>query len=121
MAWALQDCDQILKLGETRKDFCYVMKEKLQAEWQLREKAKEQLETQGAKLEEARAKLKTDQAQLAELKETSLKYQEDALMEISQLQARANDIEKKLAGVPEEIFAAKTAALVEYQSLAEFE
>ena len=45
MAWALQDCDRILKLGETQKDFGRVMKEKLQAEEQLREKAEEQLKT----------------------------------------------------------------------------
>ena len=45
MAWALQDCDRILKLGESHKDFGHVMKEKLQVEEQLREKAKEQLET----------------------------------------------------------------------------
>ena len=41
-------------------------------------------------------------------------------MEISQLQARADDAERKLAGVLEEIVAAKTAALAEYQSSAEF-
>ena len=72
-------------------------------------------------MEGARAELKTVQAYLAELKETSLKYREDALMEISWLQARANDAEKKLVGVPEEIVAAKTAALAEYQSSAEFQ
>ena len=96
-----------------RKDFSRVMKEKLQAKEQLREKAEEQLKTKGAKLEGARAKLKTVQAELAELKETSSKYREDALMEISRLQARADNAERKLAGVPEEI-AAKTAALAEY-------
>ena len=42
-------------------------------------------------------------------------------MEISWLQARADDTERKLAGVPEEIAAAKTVALAEYQSSAEFE
>ena len=121
MAWALQDCDWILKLGESLKDFSHVMKKKLQVEKQLREKVEEQLETQEAMLEGARAELKTVQAELAELKETSSKYWEDALMEISQLQARADDIERKLAGVPKEIVVAKTAALAEYQSLAEFE
>ena len=40
-------------------------------------------------------------------------------MEISWLQARADDVERKLVGVPEEIAAGKTAALVEYQSAAE--
>ena len=121
MALALQDCDRILKLGESRKDFGRVVKEKLQAEEQLREKVEEQLETQGAELKEARAELKTVQAELAELKETSSKYREDALMEISWLQARADDAERKLAGVPKEIAAAKTAAVAEYQSSAEFE
>ena len=71
-------------------------------------------------MEGARAELKIVQAELAELKETSSKYWEDALMEISRLQARADDAERKLAGVPEEIVAAKTAALARYQSSAEF-
>ena len=42
-------------------------------------------------------------------------------MEISWLQTQADDAERKLAGVPKEIAATKTAALVEYQSSAEFE
>ena len=42
-------------------------------------------------------------------------------MEISRLQARVDDAERKLAGVPEEIIAARTAAMAEYQSSAEFE
>ena len=121
MAWALQDCDRTLKLGESQTDFGRVMKEKLRAEEQLREKAEKQLETQMAELEGARAKLKVVQAELAELKGTSSKYWEDALMEIYRLQARADDAERKLAWVPEEIVAAKTAALAEYQSLSEFE
>ena len=103
MAWVLQDCDQILKLGETRKDFGCVMKEKLQAEEQLREKVEEQLETQRAELEGAHAELKTIQAELAKLKETSSKYREDTLMEISRLQAQADDTERKLAGVPRKL------------------
>ena len=64
--------------------------------------------------------MRSIQAELAKLKEASSKYREDALMEISQLQARAEDPERKLAGVPEEIAAAMTAALAEYQSSAEF-
>ena len=78
------------------------------------------METQGAEQERARAELRAIQAKLAELKEASSKYQEDALMEISQLQAWVEDAERKLAGVPEEIAAAKTTTLAEYQSLAEF-
>ena len=92
-----------------------------QTDEQLREKAEEHLEAQGAELEGARAELKTVQAELAELKETSSKNREDALMEISWLQARADDAEKKLTGVLEEIAAAKTAALAKYQSSTEFE
>ena len=58
---------------------------------------------------------------MAELKGTSSKYRDDALIEISQLQARAEDTERKLVRVPEEVTAAKTAALAEYQSSAEFQ
>ena len=65
-------------------------------------------------MEGARVELRAVQAQLAELKEASSKYQEDALMEVSQLQARVEDSERKLVGVPEEITAAKTVALAEY-------
>ena len=96
------------------------MKEKLQAEEQLRKEAKEPTETQGAQLEGAHVELRSVQAELAKLEEASSKYREDSLMEISKLQARAEDAERKLAGVPEEIAAAKTAALAEYQSSAEF-
>ena len=79
------------------------------------------METQRAELEGARAELRSVQAELAEHKEVSSKYWEDALMEISQLQAQAEDAERKLAGVPKEIAAAKTATLAEYQSSAEFQ
>ena len=41
-------------------------------------------------------------------------------MEISRLQTQADDAERKLVGALEEIVVAKTTALVEYQSLAEF-
>ena len=57
---------------------------------------------------------------MAEVKESSSKYREDAVMEISWLHAWANDAERKLAEVPKEIVVAKTAALAEYQSSAEF-
>ena len=63
------------------------MKEKLREEEQLRKEAVERVEIQGAKLEGARAELRSVQAKLAGLKEVSSKYREDALMEISQLQA----------------------------------
>ena len=42
-------------------------------------------------------------------------------MQISQLQAQADDVERKLARVPEEIAVAKTVALAEYQSSAKLE
>ena len=97
------------------------MKEELQADEQLRKKAEEQVETQGAELEGACAELRAVQAELAKLKEASSTYREDALIENSQLQARAEDAERKLAGVPKEIAAAKTAALAKYHSSAEFQ
>ena len=100
MAWALQECDRTLRLGEQRKDFSRRMKEKLQEEKELRKKAEDMAETRGAELEGARAELKTAQVELAELKESSFKYWEDAVMEISQLHARVDDAEKRLAKVP---------------------
>ena len=121
MAWALQDCDRTLRLEEKRKNFDRALKENLKVEEELRKKAEEQLETQGAELEGACAKLKAAQAELAQLKETSSKCREDALMEISRLQALVDDAKRKLAGVPEEIAAARTAALAKYQSSTEFE
>ena len=64
-------------------------------------------------MEGARAELKTAQAKLAELKESSSKYWEDIVMEISRLHAWADDAEMRLVEVPKEIAAAKTAALAE--------
>ena len=58
MAWALQDCDRTLRLGELRKDFSRCMKEKLQEEKELRQKAEDAAETQRAELEGARVELK---------------------------------------------------------------
>ena len=65
-------------------------------------------------LEVAHAELKAAQDELDGLKKSSSKYSEDALMEISRLTARVEDAKKKLAEVPKEIDAAKSAALVEY-------
>ena len=56
----------------------------------------------------------TAQAELAQLKEAFLKYWEDAVMEVSRLQARVKDAERKVVEVPGEIAAAKTVALLEY-------
>ena len=114
MAWALQDCDPTLRLREQRKDLSRRMKEKLQAKKELRQKAEDTVETRGAELEGARVKLKTAQAKLAELKESSSKYREDVVMEISQLHTQADDAERRLAEVPKEITVAKTTALAEY-------
>ena len=58
MAWALQDCNRVLKLEELRKEFGQAKKEKLQTEEQLRKKAEEQEETQAAELERPRANLR---------------------------------------------------------------
>ena len=65
MAWALQDCDRVLKLEESQKEFGRAMKEKLQAEEQLRKKAEEQVETQAAELEGVCDELRAVQAELA--------------------------------------------------------
>ena len=62
------------------------------------------------------AELKAAQAELVELKESSSKYREDAVIEISRLHARADDAERRLAKVPREIVAAKTTTLAKYQS-----
>ena len=45
MAWAHQDCDQTLRLREQQKDFDFCMKEKLQEEKELRQKAEDTVET----------------------------------------------------------------------------
>ena len=71
-------------------------------------------------LEGARAELTTAQTEVAQLKKAFLKYREDALMEVSWLQARAEDAERKVAEIAGEIAAARTVALFEYHSLAEF-
>ena len=84
-------------------------------------KAKEQLETQGAELDEARAELMTAQTEMARLKATFSKYQKDALMEVSRLQARAEDAERKAVKATEEVATTKIVAFSEYQSSAEFE
>ena len=120
MAWAHQDCNETLRLGEQRKDFGRRMKEKLQEEGELRQKAEELAQTRAAKLEVACAELKATQDKLDGLKESSSKFWEDTVMKISQLTARAEDAERKLAKFPKEIDAAKSAASTEYQSLAEF-
>ena len=121
MAWTLEDCDKPLRIGKKREHYGSVMKENLQVKEQRRKKAEEQLETQGAELEGAHAELKAAQAKLAQLKVTSSKHRENALMEVSRLQARVEDAERKLVGVPEEITIAKITVLAQYQSSTEFE
>ena len=58
---------------------------------------------------------------MARLKVAFSKYQEDALMEVSRLQARAKDTERKVVKIAEEVAIAKAMALSEYQSSVEFE
>ena len=84
----------------------------------MRKKAEEQLETKGAELEGARAELTAAHTEVAQLMEEFSKYWEDALMEVSWLQAQAEDTERRVAGVPREIAVAKTVALSEYKSSA---
>ena len=59
MAWALEDCDRPLRVGERRLEYGRLMKENLQVEEEKRKKDEEQLETKGAELEGALAKLTT--------------------------------------------------------------
>ena len=80
----------------------------------MRKKVEEQLETKGAELEGAHAELTTSQTELAQLKEAFSKYREDALMEVSRLQAQAEVAERKVVGVPGKIAVAKIAALSKY-------
>ena len=53
------DCDRTLRLRERWKDFSHRMKEKLQEEKELRQKAEDVAETRGGELEGARVELKT--------------------------------------------------------------
>ena len=80
----------------------------------MRKKVEEQLETKGAELEGAHAELTTSKTELAQLKVAFSKYQEDALIEVFRLQARAEDAERKLVGVAGEIATTKIVALSEY-------
>ena len=61
-----------------------------------RKEVEVQLETNGAELEGARVELVAARAEVARLKAKSSKYWEDALMEVSRLQARAEATERKL-------------------------
>ena len=88
---------------------------------EIRKKVEEQLETKEAELDGARAKLTATQTEVAQLKKTFSKYRDDALMEVSRLQAQAEDMERKVTRVTGEIDAAETVALSEYQFLAKFE
>ena len=67
MAWALEECDRPLRVGERRK------------------KPEELLETKEAELEGALAELTTAQTELAQLKEAFLKYREEASIKVSRL------------------------------------
>ena len=54
------------------------------------------METQGAELEGACAELTTAQTEVARLKAAYSKYREDALIEVSHLQARTKNAERKV-------------------------
>ena len=58
MAWAHQDCDRTLTLGEQRKDYSRYMKEKLRGVEEQIQKVEELAETRAAELEVARTELK---------------------------------------------------------------
>ena len=58
---------------------------------------------------------------MAGLKAGFSKYQENTLMVVSRLQARAEDTERKMVEVAEEVATAKAVALSKYQSSVEFE
>ena len=58
---------------------------------------------------------------VARLTAEGSKYREDALMEVSRLQVRAEAVERKATEVTEKAAMAKAMALLEYQSSAEFE
>ena len=121
MAWAHQDCDQTLTFREQQKDYGRRMKEKLWEVEEQKQQAEEMAETRATELEVARAELKAAQEELDRLKESSSRYRDDSVMEISRLTALAENVERKLAEVLQEIAAAKTAALAEYRSSAELE
>ena len=121
MTWAHEDCDRPLRIRERKIKHAHLLKERLQEEEGMRKKAKEQLETQGAELEGARTELAAAQIEVTSLKVAFSNYWEDALMEVSRLQARAEEVERKVAEDTKEMVAAKTVVLSEYQSSAEFE
>ena len=58
---------------------------------------------------------------MARFKAESSKYREDALIEVSRLQARAEVAKKKATEAMDEVAVAKAITLSEYQSSDEFE
>ena len=121
MTWAHEDYHRPLKVTERRTEHAHHLKEKLLEEEGKRKKVEDQLETQGAELERARAELAAAQVEVARFKAGFSKYQEDTLMEVSRLQAWVEDAERKMVEATEEVVVARTVALSEYQSSAEFE
>ena len=61
MAWAHQDCDRTLTLGEQRKDYGRHMNEKLREVEEQRQQVEEMAETRAVELEFAHAELKAAQ------------------------------------------------------------
>ena len=100
MAWAHQDCDRTLTLGEQRKDYDSRMKEKLREAEEQRQKAEELAETRAAELEVGHAELKATHDELDRPRESSFKYRDDSVMEISRLTAQAEDVDRRLVKSP---------------------
>ena len=95
-------------------EYAKELKEKVLEEEGRRKEAEAQLETKDAELERAQAELAVAQAEMACFKAESSKYREDALIEVSRLQAQAEAVERKAAEATEEVATAKAIVLSEY-------
>ena len=114
MTWVHEDCDRPLRVRERQIEHARLLKERLQEEEKMGKKAEKQLETQGAELEGAHVELAAAQTEVTGLKAAFSKYREDALIEVSRLQAQAENAERKVVKAAEEMVAVETVALSEY-------
>ena len=121
MTLAYEDCDRPLKVFEKWAEYAQHLRERVLEEEGKRKKVVGQLESQGVELEGVHTELAAARAEVARLMAESSMCGEDALMEVSHLQAQAEAVERKAAEVAEDVVAAKTIALFEYQSSAKFE
>ena len=121
MTWAYEDYNRPLKVAEKQAEYAQHLRERVLEEEGKRRKVEGQLETQGVELEGVRAELAAAQAEVVRLMAESSKYQEDALIEVSYLQARAEATNRKAAEITEKVVVAKAIAFSEYQSSAKFE